>query len=236
MTRAATHSLIVVAAVDAEIAAARKAFQERGVEKLARLVTTGVGKANAARATALALEKYEPDLCIQVGSAGAFRGSGLVPGDVVLATEEVFADEGVRSPEGFLELSQLDLPLARVGDQAVYNRIPVAALSPPLFDELVAELGGRFTVRCGRVATVSTISGTEDAARELELRWEPVAEAMEGAAAALSCYLKGCPFREVRGISNFVGERDRASWDIPTALQHAAEVAAVHLDSLWRSR
>lgn len=261
MAHATSSPFLVIAAVEAEIEAARKAIARRGIRKDIRFVTTGVGKANAARATALALREHTPRLCVQVGSAGAFPARGLSPGDVVMATEEIFADEGARTPEGFLDLERLSLPLLGFEGRQLFNRLPVCSvhLPPPLEtlrtsesvdqrvdrgendelsrlcgllqQEFTAEVGGRFAIRYGPMATVSTISGTAEAARELRERWAPLAEAMEGAAAALCCILVRCPFQEIRGISNFVGDRDRTSWDIPTAIEHAAEVAAVLLES-----
>jgi futalosine hydrolase len=171
---------------------------------------------------------------------------------VVVATEEIFADEGAQSPEGFLDLERLNLPLGRHCGQPLFNRLLLRSSSPraprkagktpeddelerlvSLYErELTAEFGGRFAVHRGPMATVSTISGTAEAAREIYERWAPLAEAMEGAAAALCCIRVGCPFQEIRGISNFVGDRDRAKWDIPTAIENAAEVAAVSLESV----
>jgi futalosine hydrolase len=46
---------------------------------------------------------------------------------------------------------------------------------------------------------------------------------MEGFAVLRACALAGVPAVEVRVVSNEVGERDRARWQIPVALAALAE-------------
>ncbi|MBI4582517.1 MAG: futalosine hydrolase [Planctomycetes bacterium] len=193
---------------------------------------TGTGKSNAAMACFDLLGRLDARAALCLGCAGAFRPSGLSIGDVVIADREVFADEGAASPQGFLDLRRLGLPLARGPDgQAVYNVLP-AAVPEPGFDRRLS--GAAFQIKIGTVATVSTCSGTEEAAEEIYRRWQPLAEAMEGAAAALAALRRRRPFLEVRGISNFAGQRDRQGWDIDTACARAAAVAAAIIEAMGR--
>ncbi|SDN51964.1 5'-methylthioadenosine/S-adenosylhomocysteine nucleosidase [Bacillus sp. OK048] len=55
------------------------------------LVESGIGKVNAAVAVTLLIERYKPDLIINVGSSGAFA-EGLKVGDVVVATQYRYGD------------------------------------------------------------------------------------------------------------------------------------------------
>ncbi|AZS13868.1 5'-methylthioadenosine/adenosylhomocysteine nucleosidase [Paenibacillus lutimineralis] len=55
------------------------------------LVESGIGKVNAAVATTLLIERHQPDLILNSGSAGAF-GAGLSVGDVVVATQYIYGD------------------------------------------------------------------------------------------------------------------------------------------------
>jgi len=55
------------------------------------LVESGIGKVNAAVATTLLIERHQPDLILNSGSAGAF-GAGLSIGDVVVATQYIYGD------------------------------------------------------------------------------------------------------------------------------------------------
>src|SRR5205085_11644368 len=65
------------------------------------LAAGAIGPAAAAAATATVLAKRTPcDLVVSAGVAGAFRGSGAQPADVVVATEIVPADVGVQNSDG----------------------------------------------------------------------------------------------------------------------------------------
>ena len=63
---------------------------------------SGVGKANAAATAALLLDSLDPEAVICFGCAGAYLESNLRVGDLVLASEEIYGDEGAVVPEGFL--------------------------------------------------------------------------------------------------------------------------------------
>lgn len=178
----------------------------------------------------MALRDVSPCLAIQVGCAGAFPAAALEVGDVVVSDLELLGDEGVESPGGFLDLSHLGFPVAHQGKAPIFNEIPVARPRFEDWSEILRRVGGRFTIRCGRTVTLSTASGTDRRAREVAIRWDPLAESMEGAAAALVALRQGCRFMEVRGVSNQAGDRKRDGWDVETASDHAAEVVLHILD------
>ena len=198
-------------------------------------VVTGVGKVNAACESALAFRSLAPVLSVQVGCAGAYPGALLSLGDVVISDQEILGDEGVEAPTGFLDLSKLGFPLATDGGLPIYNEIPTRRPRSESWKGLLCQIDGRYGLRSGPLVTLSTCSGTERRVLEIQARWNPLAESMEGAATALVALRHRCPFFEVRGISNQAGERERSAWDIKTACEHAAEVA-VHLISLELER
>jgi futalosine hydrolase len=74
-----------------------------GVLRVAALVT-GVGKANAALGLGEALAAWRPRLVLAVGVGGAFPGSGLDVGDLAVAGEEWYGDEGVEDEDGFRDM------------------------------------------------------------------------------------------------------------------------------------
>ena len=84
---------------------------------------------------------------------------------------------------------------------------------------------------------MSQVTGRDDEAAGLVARWgRPLVESMEGAAAAHVCALYGVPFLEVRGISNLVGDRDRAAWDVEGAAARAgarSPAIAARLTACW---
>lgn len=176
------------------------------------LILTGVGKANAAGAAARLLDPARHAAVLNVGIAGALPGGGLKPGDAVIADLSVFADEGVATPAGFSDLTAMGFPIGPdLGVGAPGSRELISAITP-LCDA------------AGRIATVSTCSGTDPLACEVVSRTGAIAEAMEGAAvgiavarvAALERAAIG--FAEVRAISNTTGDRDRQIWDLGAAL------------------
>jgi futalosine hydrolase len=154
----------------------------------------GPAAAAAATATALALAPQAYALAVSAGIAGGFRGCAGV-GDVVEATVIVAADLGAESPDGFLSLAVLGFGSG----------------------EVVAAPLGISGAKRGPVLTVSTVTGSEGRARDLAGRGG-FAEAMEGFGVAEAAMRHGVPVGELRAISNEVGLRDAAGWDIGVAL------------------
>jgi futalosine hydrolase len=204
------------------------------------LAISGCDKANAAHALTCLLQAMDPPptLVLQVGIAGALpstrSGVGAQPGDLVMATQEIYADTGSSSPGGWLSAEELGLPIAQVDGRELGNTFVLGeGLVEAALTALTAATGqvggpvllaGRRVVT-GPCVTVSRISGLQTEGEELARRWGAVAESMEGAAAAHICALYGVPFLEVRGISNMAVDRDRASWKVEEAVAVAGEAA-----------
>jgi futalosine hydrolase len=182
------------------------------------VLTTGMGKANTAMALGAALERVETDLLLMTGVGGAYPSSGLSPGDLAVATEEIYGDEGVETADGFLELEKTKIPLWTRGCTRYFNRFPA---DPKAYETLSAAAESVARTTAGPFVTVSTVTGTHHRAHDLGDRFEAVCENMEGAAAAHAALVYETPFAEVRGISNAVGPRDRGTW----RLEEAAAVA-----------
>ena len=177
------------------------------------LLHTGIGSVNAAHALTCQLEQQLPDLVIQFGIGGAYVPTGLPIRSVVLATEEIYGDVGVVTPDGWKPADEIGIPLVH-GDPPHFNRFP-------LDSQLVATAAEICRVRCGTFVTVSQCSGVQTIGDALHARFNALCESMEGAAAAHICTLYDVPFLEVRGISNLVEDRQPARWDIPGAADAA---------------
>lgn len=187
------------------------------------LVVSGVGKSNAAGATAFALTRIEPRCAwaLNLGVAGALPRSG---GDdrsraqlrqCVVATASVFADEGLAAPDGFTDVAAMGFPPLDGS----------AGMAAPCDKRLVELLASSADAR-GPIATVSTCSGTDALARAVAQRTGAIAEAMEGAAVGLVAARLGVPFAELRTISNFTGDRPSQTWDIRGALERMERAVA----------
>ena len=103
--------ILVVGAIGQELAGGRDR---------ARLLACGVGPVEAAIATAKEIIKERPRAVINVGLAGARRGSGIGVLDVVVGTEAVYCDlfprfspNRLRPDPALLEAARSALPEAR---------------------------------------------------------------------------------------------------------------------------
>lgn len=161
-----------------------------------------------------------PAAVLLFGVAGAYparhRGGAPALGllDLALVGSDCLADDGAAAPDGFRDLAALGL-----GDCGPF------AADAALAAAAARALGG-IAVAAG--ATVSACSATEALSEERARRTGAALETMEGAAVALACARFGVPLVQLRCISNFTGDRDRAEWRLRAACEqlHAAVLAA----------
>jgi futalosine hydrolase len=178
----------------------------------------GVGKAAAASTLTQALVQENVTLVVAIGVCGAHRGAQLGIGSTCVVAQDTFVDEGVEHPGGFLDLAALGL-----GDAGPIPADPAGVRAAADVLDAAVVAGG----------TVSTCSGTDALARARASRCSAVIETMEGAAIALACRRMGVPWVGVRTVSNFTGDRDRAQWDLPRALEQLGAACARLRDAGW---
>jgi futalosine hydrolase len=207
---------------------------------------TGGPAAAAGTAVALAVAAATGDpftLVLSMGVGGGFRGWAEI-GDLVVGTKLVAADLGaesglddLREPAGKVHEMDRSLgfhstgapPLPRVASSTSDGKfltlddlgLGSSTITPgtELVERLATVVGltGRRVVT-GPILTVATVTGTELRAATLTARMDPIAEGMEGYAVGTAATAFGVPAGEIRAISNPVGRRDRASWNLPSAL------------------
>lgn len=210
--------LLIVTSVEAERDAVLRALPgaDPATGELARLpvcrlacpaglvdvVAGGVGPVAAALSTAALLAAANYDLVLSAGVAGGFAPAEV--GGLVAAERVTFADLGAELADGgFASLSELGL----------------GELDPPADPALTRLLAERAPAATGAVLTVSTVTGTAARAEWLRRTFpDAVAEAMEGAGVARAAQRAAVPFGELRAVSNLVGPRDRAGWQLGPAL------------------
>lgn len=196
------------------------------------LCVGGMGKVNAAHAATLAVTRFAPSALIVFGIGGAYPGSGAQVGDIAIARREIAGDEGVLTDEGFKDTEYIGIPLLKTASSGIYNTYPATAPLVALAEAALASHPAAGASHTGPFVTLSTCTGTNDRARELEQRYQALCENMEGAAAAHVALAHGLPWVELRGISNIVENRDVVKWDIPRAAR-AAQHAVVRTVESW---
>ena len=185
------------------------------------LAHLGVAKVNTAAGLALALYTLKPSRVIQFGIGGAFAKAGLELGQVAVATRETHLDTGVQLEHDWQGMEILGFPLLG----SYYNTFPTD-------DELTQTLMTLTGATPRAFGTSETVTGSWTRASVLYERFGVAVESMEGAAAAQVCTALGVPFAELRGISNMVGERDKARWDIGGAVKAVNQAALSYLQNV----
>ena len=187
--------LLVCAATLMELAAFGPLFE------MQNSFVTGVGIPQALAQTLTTAGQLKPKRLLNIGIAGAYPGSNLQIGDIVLGTSEVYGDIGFALPEppGFRPISE-----SPWGE--FYQPLPLAQF---------AEFSG---LRTGAGCTVNSCTGTAEAGRLREALFGATFETMEGAAVAQAGQTFKIPVCEIRAVSNFASERDMRPENIQLAL------------------
>jgi futalosine hydrolase len=223
----------IVASSEAELAQLRVDLQARpagtagrlpfyaGRLKNARIYLGAVGVGVTAAALALGgfLTAKPADQAIMVGSAGAFRESGMEVGDVAVATAETLAELGLCAGRGVGDAQALGLSGL---DQTLY-------LDQDLFEALAQSAHEPCCARMGPFLSVVGVSDNEKQAATRATWFRVIVENMEGYALALASRRFGCKVGEVRGISNLAGVRDKSSWNLDLANMRAQEAVLNYL-------
>jgi len=192
------------------------------------LALSGIGKTNASHAATLLIEKFSPGIIINFGIGGAYPSSGLRVGDIAIAKKEIYGDEGLLLEDGFHTADAIGIPYLKKGGKKYFSEFPLdkalTGKAIKCFRLTPNPLPLAPEIKSGTFITVSTCTGTNKRAKELEKRFNAICENMEGAALAHVCAMYGIPLLEIRGISNIVENRDRSKWDIKTAAENCQKV------------
>lgn len=168
-------------------------------------VITGVGVPSSLFHITSAISRNRYDLVIQAGLAGSFH-EGFRPGEIAAVISDVFAEEGILEKGLFTPLQ--DSHLAEGGSFPFQDGLLV---NP----ELPGWLGD---VKKAKAVTVGII--TDDPVRIGQVRqaFSPDIETMEGASLHYVALQHGIPFLQLRAVSNFVGERNKANWKLEESI------------------
>lgn len=182
-------------------------------EKEVVLLKSGIGKVNAAMATTILMERFNPNVVINTGSAGGFS-TNLSVGDIVISDEVVHHD--VDATAFNYEYGQVPrLPATFKADASLIEE------TKQVMDEL------DLNYEIGLVATGdSFMSDEEKIERVKEIFPNILAAEMEGAAIAQVCYQYSIPFIVIRAISDVAGKDSPVSFEqfLQKAAKNASEI------------
>ena len=220
--------IAVIGAMDQEVALLRDALKNTTTETIANseyttgtyegkevvLLKSGIGKVNAAMSTTILLEKYQPDVVINTGSAGGFDTS-LNVGDIVISDEVRHHDVDV-TVFGY-EIGQMaGMPPAYHSDEKL---IEVAKQAVTEVGEHPFALG----LICSGDVFMSNPERVEAVRKDF-----PTMKAceMEAAGVAQVCHQFGTPFVVIRALSDIAGQESNISFDefLPVAAKHSTQI------------
>ena len=72
--------------------------------------------------------------------------------------------------------------------------------------------------------TVNEITTRQERIAQLKALYNPTIESMEGAALHYVGNDLNIPYLQIRGLSNYIGERDKSKWRIKEAVENANKV------------
>ena len=161
-----------------------------------------------------------PSLIIQVGIAGCFDKK-LPLGKVFAVKDDFAGDIGVMENKVWKDL--FDLKLDKPND-APYEKksLPNPWLSQYNLLKLPTKKG----------VTVNTISTDKNKIDLYSGRYKASLESMEGAALHYMGRDLNIPFIQIRAVSNYVGERNKAKWNMQEAIYNLNETLLQYLDAL----
>jgi len=217
--------VIITAATNLELdGCAKKASQVFKKSKLKiSFHATGIGMlASGVKLTQLAAT-HKPELIIQMGIAGSYSKKEPL-GKVMVVASESIADLGVRENDTFKDLFETGLQKE--------NEVPFKKRK--LINQGVKKVNLLKTNTAAAV-TINEITTSVKRIKEIIAAQNPVLESMEGAALHYVGGLTKTPFIQIRAISNYVGERNKAKWKIKESIEQLEAYVITYLAALENS-
>jgi len=186
------------------------------------LTKSGIGKVAAAVATTLLLERFQPDVVINTGSAGGFNKE-LSVGDIVISTEVRFHDVDLTA-FGY-EIGQMaQLPAAFEADKKLIDVAQNAAQT----------INGLKIIQ-GLICTGDIFMADPQKAEIARNNFPSMAACeMEAASVAQVCHQFAVPFVIIRSLSDIAGKKSELSFEelLPIAAKNASILVEAITDRL----
>jgi futalosine hydrolase len=150
----------------------------------------------------------KPDMVIQAGIGGSFE-ENIPLGTVLAVKKDTIADAGVIEKKQFH--SVFDMGFAK-GSQFPYKNGWL--VNPGI------HLLKKNSLKKVTAISVNQVSSSKQTIGLFREKYGPVIESMEGAALHYVCLMEGVPFLQLRGVSNYVGERNKKNWKIKESVSN----------------
>lgn len=170
------------------------------------LAVTGVGMIATTYHLMQQLQEAHFDLMVQIGIAGSFDHQISLGHAISVASESV-PEMGVIEHNEYKDIFSLQL--------ADPNQFP---FQDGALINTHKDLLSKTTLPQLSAVTVNQISTKKRAIDRYKNNYHASIESMEGAAFHYVGLMQHIPFLQVRGISNYVGERDKKNWKIKEAI------------------
>jgi futalosine hydrolase len=214
--------VIITAATDLEMAGcAKKASQLFKKSKLKiSFHATGIGMLSSGVKLTQLAAALQPDLIIQMGIAGSYIKTEPL-GKVWLVNSESIADLGVREKGVFKDLFESQL---LKDNEAPFKKRKLINPNIKTFNLLKSNTA--------TAVTINEISTSPKRIKEIIATHNPVLESMEGAALHYVGGLTKTPFIQIRAVSNYVGERNKAKWKLKESIEQLEAYVLTYLATL----
>jgi futalosine hydrolase len=198
--------ILIVSATEHEIKPAVSFLHKNNIDVL----ISGIGSVSTTYSLTGYCNKNKPGIIIQAGIAGCFANYDL--GEAFVIEKDAFADLGVWENKEFKSIFDLQLENK---NKSPYSHGMLSNPHKKLLEiSSVKKVGG---------ITVNEITTAKKRIVWYKQNYFPVVETMEGAAFHYVCLLQKIPFIQLRAISNYVGERNKAKWKMKEAIRNLNE-------------
>nr|WP_315400323.1 futalosine hydrolase [uncultured Sphingobacterium sp.] len=178
---------------------------------------TEVGMVQTAYRLGKHLANNQYDLIINIGIGGCFNRS-LPIGAVVSIDREIFSELGAEDDERFIPIDELG-----------FGNAHYVATQNKTTKELVHALP------TGLGVTVNKVHGNELEISKLLIQIpHALIESMEGGSVFLAASEAKIQTIQIRGISNYVEKRNRATWNVPLAIHNSNAVLFEILSKIYK--
>lgn len=187
------------------------------------LCISGVGQLQSAYHLAEALAQQQYRIALNFGICGSFKEE-IPQKSVVNIISEELSDLGAEDNGSYLDLFEMGF-LKK--DKPPFVNAALLAKNPKL--QRLEQLPQVKSL------TVNRVLAHQDSIEFVREKYNPDVVNMEGAAFFYACKNHGLECAAVRSVSDYVGPRDKAKWDIPGAVEVLNSVALGLVEEILKS-